>query len=96
MSNLFPGALKPLGFQQIVAATLAASTPLTVPTGASFALIQCDTAPVRWRQDGTAPTSAIGMTMNFGLEPQGFYANLSALRFIAESGSPVLNVAYYG
>src|SRR6202035_5361473 len=45
----------PLGYQQITAATLVAATGLTVPSGASIAFVSVDTAPVRWRDDGTAP-----------------------------------------
>jgi hypothetical protein len=83
-----------LGYQQISAATLAAATGLTIPTGASIAVVRVDTAPVRWRDDGTAPTAAIGMQM-LSTDPPFMFDNLASLKFILASGSPVLNVSYY-
>ena len=89
-----PLRLVPQGYQQISASTLASATKLTVPTLAQVAYIQVDTASVRWRDDGTSPTTAIGVTLASGgvLE---YWGTLSALQFIAVSGSPVLNVSYY-
>jgi hypothetical protein len=84
-----------LGYQQIPAATLASATPLEVPAGANFAVIQAEAAAVRWRDDKTAPTATVGMILsNTGnnLEYSGTLANLE---FIAETGSPILNVSYY-
>ena len=88
---------KPLGYQQISAATLAAATGLTVPAGATVAVVIDEVAStaVRWRDDGTAPTGAVGMYL-----PSGTYINfsgdLSVIKFIlATGGSPILNVAYY-
>jgi hypothetical protein len=49
---------KPLGFQQITAATLASATGLTVPVGASCAYVSVDTASVRWR-DGWCCTNDV-------------------------------------
>jgi hypothetical protein len=85
----------PLGFQQIVAATLAEATSLAVPAGANVALISADTAPVRWRDDGAAPTTSVGMSLVNGVAPFQYSGTLANLQFIAESGSPILNVSYY-
>ncbi len=90
-----PYFYKPLGSQQIAALTLAASTGLTVPAGATFCAISIDTANVRWRDDGTAVTTSTGMRKIFGTDPFWYYGDLNAIVFIAESGSPVLNVSYY-
>lgn len=83
-----------LGFQQL--SSLSSAAKLTVPADANFALIRVETANVRWRDDGTAPTTTVGMPLNstdtFMLEYSG---NLSAIQFIAVSGSPVVDVAYY-
>ena len=84
-----------LGFQQISAATLATAVGLTIPAGATVALLSVDTAPVRWRDDGTAPTASIGMPIPSGQAPFQYSGTLANLQFIAESGSPVLNVSYY-
>lgn len=89
----------PLGYCQIAAVTLATSTPLSscsggIPTGATIAVLQSETAPIRYRDDGVAPTSSSGMLLVNGAGV--FYpGTLSKLRFIAASGSPVLNVAFY-
>ena len=91
MQNL---RMVPKGFQQITLSGTAST--LTVPAGAQVALIRVETANARWRDDGTAPTTTVGMPLNstdtFQLE---YWGTLSAIEFIAVSGSPVLNVSYY-
>lgn len=86
------GTGSPLGYQQIT--SLATSTALSVPTGATIAVISVEAAGVRYRDDGTAPTAAIGMPLLAGANFT-YGGNLASLRFIAISGSPVLNVSYY-
>ena len=81
-----------LGYQQIT--NLTAATALTVPPGATFALIIPDTQSVRWRDDGTDPTAAIGMPLG----PTGileYDGNLKNIRFIQQAASAVLNISYY-
>ncbi len=93
------GGAIPLGYQQISAATLATATALTIPTGASAALVSVDTAGVRWRDDGTAPTAAIGMALIATATSSPMLAfgggSMTAVKFILISGSPILNVSYY-
>jgi hypothetical protein len=69
------GYRRPLGYQQILAATLASAQSLTLPTppdgsGVGYVVIQCQgtagTDSVRWRDDGTAPTSTVGMQLGAG------------------------------
>jgi hypothetical protein len=84
-----------LGYQQIT--SLASATNLTVPTAngfASWALICVETAAVRWRDDGTAPTASIGQPLAAGQCFQ-YAGPLATIQFIAQSGSPVLDVSYY-
>lgn len=84
--------LEPKGYQQITA--LSSATALTVPAGARYALLKCTAQAVRWRDDGTNPTAAIGMLIDVGDE--FFYAGkLSRLRFIEATASAVLDVSYY-
>jgi hypothetical protein len=88
---------KPLGFQQISAATLASATGLTAPTGTTCAYVSIDPASngVRWRDDGTAPTTSVGMLLTAG-SVLTFSGDLTALKFILVSGgSPVANISYY-
>lgn len=91
----FPITGRPLGYQQIAAATLVAATNLTPPPGTKLAYITSDTSTVRWRDDGIAPTTAVGMLVAAG---DGFIyaADFSKVQFIAAAGSPILSVSYYG
>lgn len=89
---------KVVGYQQITA--LNASVGLTVPaadvTGAkcNAVLLQPEAQTVRFRDDGTAPTAAIGMILNTGLAPFYYDGDLSAIRFIETAASAKLNVLY--
>lgn len=89
---------KPLGYQQI--AVLTSSSALTVPgaatgvTPARIAVIQCEGQPVRWRDDGTAPTASVGMRLLVGQELR-YDGDLNSIRFIEEAASAKLNVSYY-
>ena len=88
------GGLTALGFEQIT--SLATSTPLTVPGGATVAVVQADVADVRWRPDGAtnAPTASVGMLLPAGAE-RVFDGGLSAVRFIQTASGAVVNVSYY-
>jgi len=81
-----------LGYQQIT--DVSSSTALTVPTGATMALIVADTQAVRWRDDGTAPSASVGMPLAIGVI-MSYDGDLKAIRFIQQTASAVLNVAYY-
>lgn len=93
--------MAPRGFQQIVAATLAASTGLTIPIGSDglepdFCVIHPDTQNVRWRDDGVAPTASVGMRLLVGAELRIYgTAAMRAVRFIVETAGANLNVTYY-
>lgn len=89
----------PLGFCQVSAEALASavslSTACTIPAGATMAWLQAETANVRYRDDGAAPTASIGNLVLSG-NPGIFYnGSIKALQFIGASGSPVLDVAFY-
>ena len=93
-SSAFPYYLySPLGYQQIT--SLSSAISLTVPTGATLALIVIDSPAVRWRDDGTAPTASVGMLLTVGQSPFQYSGNLSSIQFIASSGSPILDISYY-
>jgi hypothetical protein len=89
------GSGNPLGYQQILAATLAVATALTVPSGAETALISCETGNVRWRDDGVAPTATVGMVIYATQPPQVFAGDLTVLKFILSTAGAILNVSYY-
>ena len=80
-----------LGYQQILPSV---STGLTVPPTATFAIIQAEAQAIRWRDDGTAPTASVGMTIPAGGELR-YDGNLNAIRFIEAVALSKLNVSYY-
>ena len=87
------GDASPVGFEQVT--SLSSAAALTVPTGAKVALINTEDQNVRWRDDGTAPTTTVGCV----IEPGSYFSytgDLSAIRFIEETASAKLNVSYYG
>jgi hypothetical protein len=81
-----------LGYQQIT--TLTGSTGLTVPTGATMALITPLTQGVRWRDDGTAPSASVGMPIAAGAY-FSYDGDLNKIRFIELTTSAELNISYY-
>jgi hypothetical protein len=83
--------LKPRGYQQIL--DLDPAVGLTIPAaGASYALIEAQTADVRWTDDGTTPTAALGMTLS-QTDVFWYAGQLGALKFFSATGG--INVSYY-
>ena len=88
------------GYQQIT--DLSSSVGLTIPTVTPeglngkpvFALIIAEGAPVRWRDDGIAPSTTVGMPIAVGV-PLQYDGDLSKIRFIQQSASGILNISYY-
>lgn len=82
----------PLGYQQITSTSPV--TLLTVPSAARMAQICVETQAVRYRDDGVAPTSTVGM-------PQAaatcfiYSGNLTAIQFVAQVAGAVLDILYY-
>jgi hypothetical protein len=100
------GPYVPLGYCQItslgsaVALVTASCATGSVPTGATIAEICVETASVRYRDDGTAPTTTVGMLVapTSSTIPACFAYSvipLTAAQFIAVSGSPVIDVLFY-
>lgn len=88
-----PNGLVPKGSQRLTG--LAVAKGLTVPPGANYAIIRADGGDVRYRDDGSTPTTTQGMPLYEGevLEydsPIG----IAALKFASTAGS--VEVLYYG
>jgi len=87
-------------YQQIVAPTV--STGLTVPTRDNLgmastptvAVIAVESQGIRWRDDGVAPTSTVGMPVAPGAVLI-YDGDLTRFRFIQTAGSATVNVSYY-
>lgn len=82
----------PLGYEQLTG--ISSAKALTGQSGARLAIISVEGAAVRWRDDGTNPTTTVGMRLADG---GGFiYASdPTALKFIEETGTAKVNVSYY-
>lgn len=87
-------AMKQLGYQQIT--SLSSATALTVPAGTAVAIITPQTQAVRWRDDGTSPTASVGYPLAVGDELYYDSASVASLKFIEQTASAAINVAYYG
>lgn len=81
-----------IGYQQITSLSSAAKL---ASKSAISALIQAETKDVRWRDDGVAPTSSVGMVLKAG-DTLEYSGDLTAIQFIEAESSAKLNIAYYG
>lgn len=83
----------PLGYVQF---TPAASQALpSIPAGTVYFIMQTEAQAVRWRDDGVAPTAAIGYPLAVGVELV-YTGQIDAFRIIQIAASAVVNVCYYG
>lgn len=81
------------GYQQYT--SLSSSTPFSsVPSGAWYAVITVESAGIRWRDDGTAPTASVGMPVAAG---STFYYTGSFAKFaiIQQTSGAIINVSWY-
>src|SRR3989442_15055468 len=97
-------AIRSTGFQQVTATSSAQK--LTVPVGTLYAMVNLEGAAgtnIRYREDGTAPTTAIGtlvpalITTASNVPPVYIVVcqnEVTQFQFIAVAGSPILNVHY--
>lgn len=86
--------LQCIGFEQKSVAAVAA---LSVPDTACLeVLVQAEGGDIRWRADGTAPTTSIGMLLRDGetMIVSGFKA-IAALKFITVGAAGAVNVSYW-
>jgi hypothetical protein len=81
-----------LGYQQIT--SLSAAAALTVPDGATLAVVTPESQSVRWRDDGVAPTASVGMPLTL-LTTLSYDGDLKNIRFIQQAASATINVSYY-
>ena len=88
----------PLGTYQLTATQLASAVSFTFSPASPaphFCLLTVATADVYMTDDGSTPSSTNGITLTHGLAPFPYYGDCKALKFIAVSGSPVLNGLFY-
>lgn len=83
-----------LGYQQIN--DLSTAKGLTIPPNTTSAMIIAESQAVRYRDDGTDPTNALGMPLAPGTILVYDSAQFGQLKFIQQVSGAKLNVAYYG
>jgi hypothetical protein len=83
------------GFQTITVG--AAAGGLTVPQKAVMAILIVETANIRYRDDGTDPTAAVGMLVAAGAQGVTVCTGaLSTIRLIRVTVDATVSVSYYG
>ena len=94
MTNQFLQS-SPKGYQQLDVSTTAVG--LTLPAGAQRAVITVEAQSIRWRDDGTAPTDAIGtlVAANATIELNSLLS-LRQFKAIRVSVDAKLSITYYG
>lgn len=97
-STAFPvvsGMRTARGYEQLTLSSDASTALASVPANTSLAIICVDTIGVRFRDDGVAPTAAIGMPIPAG-SCWTYAGTVSLLRFFRVSASTsVVNALYY-
>lgn len=87
------GFLIPAGYVQMT--SLGTSASLTsIPDGVKLVAIQCEAQNVRWRDDGTDPTTTVGMILEVG-QTLIYNGNPAEIEFIEITAGAKLNVTYY-
>jgi hypothetical protein len=88
-----PYSYTALGCQQIT--SLASAAPFaSIPTGAKLATVTPEVQPVRYRDDGTAPTASIGPLLYPGLV-WSYSGPLASIQFIQTAASATIDVCFY-
>lgn len=91
--KVIDGYLEPAGYVQITSLSSAVGLG-TIPADVKLTLIQAETQDIRWRDDGTNPTTGVGMLLADG-QTLVYNGNPRALKLIETTASAVANVAYY-
>lgn len=85
----------PKGYQQLTVSTTAVG--LTVPPGASRAVIKVIAQPVRYRDDGVDPTTSLGYPKVANDEFVLSGSSMKNVKFIRDDASDAtLEILYYG
>jgi hypothetical protein len=87
-----PFSFTQMGYQQIVGP--AAATNLTVPQGAKIIQVCVSTQAIRYRDDGVAPTSTVGIPVSAGTCFQ-YSGPLPLIQFIQQAATATIDVSYY-
>lgn len=98
-------ALDCLGYAQLTSlssataistGTFGSAAAAGIPAGTETVLLQAETQNVRYRDDGTNPTSSVGMILYVGTIYEFTIAQIAAMKVIEATASAKLNVTCYG
>lgn len=88
----------PLGYQQLAAGAVDSAVGLTLPTTGQQMPTYCIITPliqgIRWRDDGTNPTAAVGYPLAAGFELM-YNGNLNTFKMISQVAGAQVNISYY-
>jgi len=85
------------GYIQVAGLGTASATTLpNIPGDGSvgYTVIYVEGNAVRWRDDSVNPTPTVGMPLSAG-QAFPYSGDPHALRFVAQTGSAILNITYY-
>lgn len=87
---------KPAGFEKITLSSTATTSGLTIPDDARYAKVKVLTQAIRYRDDGTEPTSIVGYSIAANGEFELIsYEQLDAFKAAAQANGAVLEILYY-
>ena len=89
---MVPYVTTPLGYEQL--ATFSTAQTLSVPAGATIAVIAVSGNDCRYLDNGSTPTATGGMPLRVG-EKLTYTGSLAALKFIPQAGTATLDVLFY-
>ena len=72
------------------------SAALSPPSGSSNALFSAGAEAIRWRADGTNPTTAIGHYLPANGSIEVFGSDMRSFKFIAVANTSDCFITYYG
>jgi hypothetical protein len=100
--SIYGGQVQPLGYVQCT--SLGTATPITstgsvctgnIPAGAKYADIIFEAQSIRYRTDGVAPTSTVGMLMAAGTDKVFALNNFANMKFIQVTAGAVLDIEFF-
>lgn len=93
--------LKSLGYFQGAAGSVDSATLLsaltggTIPAGTCLVLITVAAQAIRWRDDGTNPSTTVGYPLAVGVELRYDSADFPRLALISQTAGAIVNIVCY-
>jgi hypothetical protein len=81
-----------MGYQALAVSSSAVA--LTIPNGARIVYLYVEGNDIRWRDDGTNPTTSVGSPLTADTDLI-YDSNLTKIRFIAQASDATVHCTYY-